>query len=227
MENQPVNNFSALSSAGTASRKRPSNTPTFFRKHILGRAFNLIEAPIDLVFGIFYSAVASSQIIYSVFQPRNNERAKKIENSINASHYSFILCYKKIVQSVNPSIRFYSKIETEARQNRFGLVTQSALGIFEKMFGPCNHKKSDHFFYRHIRSRIYILSGGSIVVMGRLFDGILSFPLIALSVLTLGKIKSLNALAIRTFSSIPDGVCQTSFCVFTFMRAHEFHQQET
>lgn len=190
---------SGLSDSYISRNWTQCKNPTFVGKHMLGRTLHLIAAPTALINAAISTILGLGAIIYTTLQPRHAEKALNFRRAcIIRAGECLILSYKNMVQAVNPSITFLSKTEADAFYSRDGLATKITLGCFEKIFGLFNIKKSDTFFRRHICSRFFLLSLMTTIAIGRLSDGILSIPLVSLSLLSGGKISSINALAIRT-----------------------------
>lgn len=202
-----------------------STETTLVNKHILSRAAYLILTPASFVTSALDTLVGLGVTIGTILSGRNKKVFDFTMLHLDSTNKLALRPYANFLKTINPEACFTKGLEdipyNESYVDRRLISAAQSLGfhyqepkisakgdgfvsdlVIEPLKGVARRcYKSENFLKRHVASRLtYILLAISCVVT-RAVDGVIALPAAVLSILTVGKIQSLNNLAYRTLQA--------------------------
>lgn len=205
----------------------------FFKKHVLSRGAHLILVPCSLIANVA-DTILGSVVGIAAIGTLGRHRST-LETAIkHLKGWDMLVSgpYLNILKAINPEARIEGYTENDALNHKTHpniypkppLITVTRNGFIAdrvRFLGLEKKSKeyfnSDNFLRRHVASRLTIGLLAVACLVTRAVDAIIGIPAAALSILTLGKIVSLNNLAARTLLA-PAIIRDLYFCTIGMIK---------
>lgn len=168
-----------------------SDETTFLKKHVLARGAYLLLTPASFITSALDTIIGLGAGIGAICTLGKHKPTYVFAGRhVFMSNFSCALPYQNFLQTINPEAKF---------GDTRGFIVSSIVKPLTNIAASC--QKSNNFLKRHIASRLtYALSAIACLVT-RAVDGVISIPITALSILTVGKFQSINNLAYKTLKA--------------------------
>lgn len=166
----------------------------FVKKEILARVAHLGLIPASFVFNALDTIIGVGAAGVTVLTLGLNERTGLVTGKhLNSSKKLFAGPYLNLLKTINPKAEVDESIDS-------GFLSRLVSDILKEIATDFTDDNKN-VFSKHVVSRaLYALAGLSSLVT-RVADGIISVPVVCISLLTLGKFSVINDLAYTTLQA--------------------------
>jgi hypothetical protein len=169
------------------------NSPdaSFVQKHILTRGAYLLLAPASLITTAIDTIVGLGAAIGAIAILGRSQKIFDFACGFACeSNYLLSYPYQNFLQAINPDADF---------GDMNGYIVSSAISPIEDFAKECS--KSENFLQRHVASRLTYALAALACLVTRAVDGVISIPMTAISIITLGNFALINNLAYKTLKA--------------------------
>jgi hypothetical protein len=165
---------------------------SFVQKHILARGAHLLLVPASLITTAIDTIVGLGAGIGAILTLGQNKNAFCFAvTEVLEANRLLILPYQNFLQAINPEAEFTDHIKAED-----GPITNNVMDPLLLLARNCANSKD--FLTRHVASRLTYALTALACLVTRTVDGIISIPVTAASIVTLGRFRFINDLACKT-----------------------------
>jgi hypothetical protein len=180
---------------------------SFVQKHVLARGAHLLLAPASLITTAIDTIVGmGAGVTLALYQ--NKKTLDFIVQQTNESSRLLFLPYQNFLQAINPEAEFTKNIK-----EKYGPISAPAITTLTSFAKECS--KSENFFQRHVASRLTYALAALASLVTKVVEGIISIPIVAASIVTLGNFTFINDLAYRTL--IASSLITDTFVIFPIL----------
>jgi hypothetical protein len=164
---------------------------SFVQKHVLARGAYLLLAPASLITTAIDTIVGLGAAIGAILTLGRSQKIFDFAcEFIGESDFLLSYPYKNFLQAINPDADFGVQR---------GYIVSSAISPIEDFAKECS--ESENFLQRHVASRLTYALAALVSLVTKAVDGVISIPMTAISIITLGNFAFINNLAYKTLKA--------------------------
>lgn len=190
-----------------------NNEANCFNRQFTARVGYFLSAPLELISSIVDTAIGLLATVESLLALGTEKSCNKIaQNHLISASAIISSPYKFLLRTLNPTATFDECAPVSSKGN--GLVSHYVINFLKEYGRSCTN--SPNLFKQHVISRVtYALLAISCLVT-RTADGAIGIIAAAFSFITLGKIDTINNIALRGLR-FPGIIDDLVFCTVKFI----------
>jgi hypothetical protein len=186
-----------------------SSDASFVQKHVLARGAHLLLAPASLITTAIDTIAGLGAAIGAILTLGQSRKIFDVAAALlNESNFLLSYPYQNFLQAINPDADF-GDIDA--------YIVSNAISPIEDFAKKC--AKSENFLQRHVASRLTYALAALACLVTRAVDGVISIPIVAASVITLGNFTLINHLACNTLKA-PGIIVDLVYCAVYVLNPH-------